>query len=102
MLTLFIILSFALSSNAATIKKKNGAVATEDIDDMASNQPKTKVDKSVTDTGKGKIQSKDVKGKTETNASQKTDKTMGESVSAPRLPPIGPIGPPGKSTNTSK
>ena len=57
--------------------------------------------KTKTGQTKEKIQSKDVEGKTEKNASQKTDKALGEGTTPP-LPPIGPSVPVGKSTNTAK
>lgn len=100
-LAIFIVLSFVLSSTAATIKKKNGAVATENIDKKASTQPKAKVDKSTADSSKETIKSKEVKGKTEKSVSKKTDKALGEGPSPVPIGP-GPIGPTGKSTNTAK
>lgn len=61
-------------------------------------QAPAKVDRTKIDPGKEKVQSKDVKGKTEKNTSQKADKALGESV--PRIPPIGPA--PGPVGNTSR
>ncbi len=60
MLAMFIVISFALVSNAATIKKKS-ETATQNVDNKASVQPKANVDKTMTNKNKGNIPSKDYK-----------------------------------------